>query len=74
MRRLSRCELLEGPGAELRVCIVGDGFLWKMVRHMVGAMLAVGRGLMKPSRVEELLAMGSSVPAGASISSNFLEI
>ena len=73
VRRLARCDLLEGPGAELRVRIVGDGFLWKMVRHMVGALLAVGRGLMQPSRVEELLAIGSSVPAGASISSNFLE-
>ena len=34
----------------------GNGFLYKMVRSMTGALLEVGRGRMQPQRVAEMLA------------------
>ncbi|KAK9831937.1 hypothetical protein WJX81_001333 [Elliptochloris bilobata] len=64
VKRLTRCAVVPGSGADLRVEVVGDAFLWKMVRHMVGALLFVGRGLLAPSRMEELLKLGSKAPAG----------
>ena len=38
------------------LCFVGNGFLYKMVRSMVGALLEVGRGRMPAARVGEMLA------------------
>ena len=38
------------------LCFVGNGFLYKMVRSMTGALLEVGRGRMLPERVGEMLA------------------
>ena len=38
------------------LCFVGNGFLYKMVRSMTGALLEVGRGRMRPERVAEMLA------------------
>lgn len=38
------------------LCYVGDGFLYKMVRSMTGALLEVGRNRMRPERIGEMLA------------------
>ena len=38
------------------LCFVGNGFLYKMVRSMAGALLEVGRGRMPAGRVGEMLA------------------
>ena len=37
VRRVARCALVAGPGPALRIEVTGDGFLWRMVRHMVRA-------------------------------------
>jgi tRNA pseudouridine38-40 synthase len=57
--RSSRC-LQRGA-----VQVHGSGFLYKMVRHMAGALLAVGRGRLQPSSVARMLEVGSSVVPGA---------
>lgn len=36
--------------------VVGSHFLWKMVRRMVGVLVAVGRGVLEVGQVERLLA------------------
>ncbi|HPC04908.1 MAG TPA: tRNA pseudouridine(38-40) synthase TruA [Syntrophales bacterium] len=41
----------------------GSHFLWKMVRRMVGVLVEVGRGTLKPRDVERMLAEPSDVPA-----------
>lgn len=54
VRFMSRCkvERIEG-GACLQV--TGTGFLYRQVRHMVGASLACGTGKLEVARVRELL-------------------
>lgn len=46
--------------------IEGNGFLYKMVRHMIGAALTVGRGRMTVEQVETALLKGSNELPGAS--------
>jgi tRNA pseudouridine38-40 synthase len=51
---------LPGNGPELqemdiRIRVTGDGFLYNMVRIIVGTLIEVGRGAMKPSSVKEIL-------------------
>ena len=49
----------------LQVEITASGFLYRMVRHMVGALVAVGRGQLPPQRISQLLALGSAQVPGA---------
>jgi tRNA pseudouridine38-40 synthase len=59
---LERIELVE-RGALLLVSIEGSHFLWKLVRRLVGVLVAVGRGDLAPDVVERFLSEPSSVPA-----------
>ncbi|MBI3314865.1 MAG: tRNA pseudouridine(38-40) synthase TruA [Candidatus Omnitrophica bacterium] len=42
-------------GDFIHIEVTANGFLYKMVRNMVGTLLAVGRGRMKPAQVRALL-------------------
>eukprot|EP00884_Botryococcus_braunii_P007987 jgi/Botrbrau1/1718/Bobra.116_2s0060.1 len=44
----------------LRFEVTGSGFLYKQVRHMVAALLQVGRAAMAADNIAHLLALGSS--------------
>lgn len=44
--------------------VEGNGFLYKMVRHMTGALLGVGQGKFSIADVERKLEVGNSVPPG----------
>ncbi len=46
-------------GSRVAFRVQGNGFLYKMVRSMVGFLLRVGTGLEAPEAVEELLAPGN---------------
>ena len=56
-------------GEELRFTVTGDGFLYNMVRIMVGTLLAVGRGELCPEDISRILESrrrelaGETVPA-----------
>ena len=68
VRTIYDCQVFR-QGEELRFLVTGDGFLYNMVRIMVGTMLSVGRGKLQPAdidtifraRVRELA--GETVPA-----------
>jgi len=62
-------------GASILVHIVGSHFLWKMVRRMVGVLIASGRGKLDGRDVGRLLAADSTVPAELTVppSGLFLE-
>jgi tRNA pseudouridine38-40 synthase len=45
------------------VHIEGSHFIWKMVRRLVGVLVAIGRGDLPPDAAETLLASASAVPA-----------
>lgn len=63
VRTLSRLEI-EAAGPFLHVTAEADGFLYKMVRTLVGTLLAVGRGRLGPADVEEALRSGRRECAG----------
>ena len=42
----------------------GDGFLYKMVRNMVGTLVEVGQGRRRPEAVSEMLASQDRGEAG----------
>ena len=63
--------LLTPPAASLcfslscRLEVEGTGFLYKQVRHMTGALLAVGTGQLAPDAISAALAAGERVRTGA---------
>jgi tRNA pseudouridine38-40 synthase len=50
IRHLRRLDVA-GRGARLRITAEADGFLYKMVRGLVGALVAVGQGRLTPDQV-----------------------
>lgn len=51
-------------GAFLKFTVEADGFLRHMVRNIVGTLVEVGRGRMKPDALEEVLRSGDRSLAG----------
>jgi tRNA pseudouridine38-40 synthase len=54
VKTLRRLDVL-GRGQKLRIVAEADGFLYKMVRTLVGALVGVGLGKLKPEQVAALL-------------------
>ncbi|MGI6513047.1 MAG: tRNA pseudouridine(38-40) synthase TruA [Syntrophomonadaceae bacterium] len=48
----------------LKFEITGDGFLYKMVRNLVGTLLEIGRGAMSFEQLEEVMRTGNRTLAG----------
>ena len=46
---------VEEAGAEIRIRVCGNGFLYNMVRIIVGTLIEVGQGKYPPERVKEML-------------------
>lgn len=55
VRELRRLEL-HRRGRLVRITAEADGFLYKMVRSLVGVLVGVGEGKLAPSQVREILA------------------
>ena len=47
---------IQALGPELRFTLSGDGFLYHMVRILVGTLLEVGRGHLRPEDMADILA------------------
>ena len=68
VRTITRCEVISRPPI-VEIHIQADGFLYNMVRNIVGTLIDVGRGRIKPGRVKEILskrhrsAAGQTAPA-----------
>lgn len=58
---------VEELGPELRLTFSGDGFLYHMVRILVGTLLAVGRGELAPEEMEAILASQDRQRAGETV-------
>ena len=54
VRTITKIELIE-EGDELMFRFVGDGFLYNMVRILVGTLLEVGRGLRSPDDIPQMI-------------------
>jgi tRNA pseudouridine38-40 synthase len=57
----------DGAGPLLNVIVEGDGFLYNMVRIMVGTLVEVGRGRYEPQVVEQVLASKNRREAGPTL-------
>ena len=58
---------VEEAGPELRFTVSGDGFLYNMVRIMVGTLLAVGRGELQPADIPAILESRDRTRAGETV-------
>ncbi|MFN2321496.1 MAG: tRNA pseudouridine(38-40) synthase TruA [Trueperaceae bacterium] len=58
---------LRVDGAELRLHVAGDGFLRNMVRTIVGTLLWVGKGKLRPEEVADVLAARDRARAGPNV-------
>lgn len=65
VRTIQRIDFLENNG-ELSIEFEGDGFLYKMVRNIVGTLVEVGSGKIQAEEIEEILAKKDRKAAGAS--------
>ena len=59
---VERLDIVE-DGDLLLVGVEGSHFLWKMVRRMVGVLVEIGRGGLKPADAARFLAESSDAPA-----------
>ncbi len=58
VRTIFRCDVTESPaddGHWIHVDVEGDGFLYNMVRNLVGTLVEMGVGRWKPDRIPEIL-------------------
>jgi tRNA pseudouridine38-40 synthase len=63
VRRLWRCDVVE-EGPEIHITVEGDGFLYNMVRNIVGTLIGIGRGQWGPDRIDRILATCDRRQAG----------
>jgi tRNA pseudouridine38-40 synthase len=63
VRTVTALDILQN-GNEITVRITGNGFLYNMVRIIVGTLIRVGRGFYKPEQVKEILEAKERTAAG----------
>lgn len=66
LRRVERVTISE-EGAAIHIDVVGSGFLYNMVRIMVGSLYEIGLGDRKPDTILMALASGDRQEAGATM-------
>ena len=54
VRTIRRCEV-SSEGAEIIVSVEGDGFLYNMVRNIVGTLVEIGRGHWQADQIDRIL-------------------
>ena len=55
---------IDREGPEISIVIMGNGFLYNMVRIIVGTLLEIGRGAMEPEEMEAIIAACDRQQAG----------
>ena len=64
MRTIYEIDLIETKDQELLIHVTGNGFLYNMVRIIVGTLLEVGIGRWQPEKVKEILDQKDRSTAG----------
>jgi tRNA pseudouridine38-40 synthase len=67
VRTIFRCDITDSDRAEkswVYVDVEGDGFLYNMVRNIVGTLVEVGVGRWKPEKINEILEAKDRIAAG----------
>lgn len=55
VRTIHKIDITEEPGGIIQIEVIGNAFLYKMVRMMTGSLLQIGYGRNKPSAIREIL-------------------
>ena len=55
VRRVFRCDI-DRHLDEVRIDVLGEGFLYRQVRNMVGTLIEIGRGYWEPDYLQQILA------------------
>jgi tRNA pseudouridine38-40 synthase len=63
VRTIRRCDVTRDE-SELHVTVTGDGFLYNMVRNIVGTLMEIGRGRWEPERIDKILTSCDRSDAG----------
>jgi len=63
VRTIRRCQVAQ-RGPETLITVRGDGFLYNMVRIVVGTLVEIGRGRWGPQRIDRVLATRDRRDAG----------
>lgn len=63
VRTIFRCDVAT-DGPEIHVTVQGSGFLYNMVRNIVGTLMEIGRGHWEPDRVDLIIASRDRTNAG----------
>ncbi len=63
IRTVFACQVA-AMGAEIGITVQGDGFLYNMVRNIVGTLVEIGRGHWPERRIDEILAFADRSLAG----------
>lgn len=63
VRTITALDILQN-GNEITIRITGNGFLYNMVRIIVGTLIRVGRGFYRPEKVKEILEAKDRKAAG----------
>jgi tRNA pseudouridine38-40 synthase len=63
VRTVRRCEVAP-VGSEIVITVQGDGFLYNMVRNIVGTLVEVGRGRWRPRHMDTILTSRDRRDAG----------
>ena len=71
VRTITALDILTN-GNEITIRITGNGFLYNMVRIIVGTLIRVGRGYYEPDRVKEILEAKERTEAGVTAPANGL--
>ncbi len=63
---------IERNGAEIKIFITGDGFLYNMVRIIVGTLIKVGNGKLPAEEIKNIIIEGNRKKAGICVPPNGL--
>ncbi|MHC4883139.1 MAG: tRNA pseudouridine(38-40) synthase TruA [Planctomycetota bacterium] len=63
VRTITQCQV-EQDGDVMKISVAADGFLYNMVRNIVGTLVEIGRGRWQPEYIEEILAAKDRNAAG----------
>lgn len=64
VRTIYRLCVAQTGGNEIEIAVTGDGFLYNMVRIMVGTLTEIGQGRRRPEEIPEILASADRRRAG----------
>ena len=67
IRTISKLDLIK-TGDKIKVYIAADGFLYNMVRIIVGTLIEVGKGKIRPDDIQEIINLGDRSKSGPCIS------